>query len=115
MYQLLAKWDNEYKTILAHIVEESEPNILSLINVGSCGLHIVHEAFKYRAMKAEWKIDIVLRSLYNCFNDSPARREDHLIASGEDAELGLKFCSTCWLHSRLSVFCCVQEYILSPL
>ena len=66
MYQLLAKWDNEYKTILAHIVE-SEPNILSLINVGLCVLHIVHEAFKYGAIKSRmenrYRIEVSIQLL----------------------------------------------------
>ena len=49
-----------------------------LINVGSCGLHIVHNSFKTGATVAEWKVEALLLSLYYLFKDSPARREDFL-------------------------------------
>ena len=110
----------KFLDLLVQDREESEPNIPSLINVGSCGLHIVHGAFKYGATKAGWKVDGVMRSLFNCFNDSPARREDYLTANGGDAKFGLKFCSTCWLEDvpvakGLSVFGPVFRNMLLPL
>jgi len=43
--------------------EELDPNTPSLINIGSCGLHVVHGAFKHGVVKAGWKIDGVLRSV----------------------------------------------------
>ena len=88
----------KFLDLLVEDREESEPDIPSLINVGSCGLHIVHGAFKYGATKAGWKLVGVMRSLYNCFNDSPARREDYLAACGGNAKFGLQFCSTRWLE-----------------
>ena len=111
----------KFLDLLVQDREESEPNIPSLINVGSCGLHIVHGAFKYGATKAGWKLDGVMRSLYNCFNDSPARREDYLTANDGDAKFGLKFCSTRWLEDvpvaerAIDIWPCVQKYIATTL
>ena len=31
-----------------------------LINIGSCGLHIVHNSFKTGATAAEWKVEALL-------------------------------------------------------
>ena len=39
----------------------SDPEIPQLINVGSCGLHIVHGAFKTGATAKGWHIDNMLK------------------------------------------------------
>src|SRR5215467_2097308 len=49
---------------------------VSLIDVGSCGLHIIHGAFKYAVKACMWKVDKFLKSLFLLFTDTPARRED---------------------------------------
>ena len=41
---------------------------------------------------------MVSRELYHCFNDSPARREDYLIANKGNTQFALQFCSTRWLE-----------------
>ena len=62
-----------------------------------------------------------MRSLYNCFNNSPARREDYLTANDGDAKFGLKFCSTRWLEDvhvterAIDIWPCVQKYIATTL
>jgi hypothetical protein len=48
-----------------------------LINIGSCGLHVIHNSFKTGAAASGWDISSVLRSLYYLFKDAPARREDY--------------------------------------
>ena len=78
--------------------QESDPDILMLVNIGSCGLHVVHGAFKYGASKTEWKLDGILRAVYHCFNDTPARREDYVTANKGKADFALQFCSTRWLE-----------------
>jgi hypothetical protein len=45
-----------------------------LVNVGSCGLHTVHNAVK-DGFKV-WNIDSILRGLHKHFSNQPARRED---------------------------------------
>lgn len=109
----------KFLDLLEHDREESDPNIPSLINFGSCGLHIGHRAFKHGATTAGWKIDGVLPYVYNCFHDSPARREDYLEANDGNALFGLKFCSTFWLEDvqvaerSLQIWPNVQTYISS--
>ena len=48
----------------------------SLLNLGLCGLHIMHNAFSAGVLETEWNLDSVLNSLYWLFKDSPAWRED---------------------------------------
>ena len=48
----------------------------SLLNVGSCGLHVVHGAFRSAMSETGWDIETLLTSAYRLFKDFPARRED---------------------------------------
>lgn len=75
------------------------PTAPSLFNLGSCGLHIVHGAFKTGTQSTGWNIDGLLRAMYNCFKDSPARTDDYL-KSSNNAPLPLQFCSTRWLEDE---------------
>ena len=44
-----------------------------MIDVGTCALHILHGAFRTGLTATSWKVDSLLRSLFNLFNVSPAR------------------------------------------
>ena len=74
-----------------------------LINIGSCGLHIVHNSFKTGATATEWKVEALLSSLYYLFKDSPARREDFSKVSGS-TRLPLKFVNHRWLENETPQF-----------
>lgn len=50
-------------------------------SIGSCGLHILNNAFRKGASSVDWNISSVLTSLYWLFKDSPARREDFIDSS----------------------------------
>ncbi|XP_071482987.1 uncharacterized protein, partial [Diadema antillarum] len=70
----------------------------SILNIGSCRLHIVNGAFLTGAKEAEWEVESFLSSLYYLFSDSPARREDYQKITG-DHTMPLKFCKTRWLEN----------------
>ena len=70
-----------------------------LINIGSCGLHIVHNSFKTGVTAAEWKVEALLSSLYYLLKDSPARREDFSKVFGS-TRLPLKFVNHRWLENE---------------
>jgi len=49
-----------------------------LIDIGSCGLHTLHNAFQSGESKSGWDLANILKSLYYLFKDAPARKEDYL-------------------------------------
>lgn len=53
-----------------------------LLNVGSCGLHVVHGAFKDALETTKWEIDSILKAAYHLFNNTPARRDDFQALTG---------------------------------
>ncbi|XP_051238135.1 uncharacterized protein LOC127353140 [Dicentrarchus labrax] len=73
----------------------------SLLNIGSCGLHVIHNAFRDGCKASGWDIKHALSSLYWLFKDSPARREDYTKVTGSDTFM-LKFCSIVGLRTSTS-------------
>ena len=70
-----------------------------LENVGSCGLHMLHGAFKTAFQATDWSLDKILKAMWNLFHDSPARRETYLRVS--QSELSPKmFCLTRWTENQ---------------
>lgn len=68
------------------------------LNLGSCGLHSLHNAYKKAMKKNNWKIIEFLRALYYLFCHSPARRADYIKHSGSSL-FPLKFCAVRWVEN----------------
>lgn len=89
-----------------------------LLNIGSCGLHIVHNSFKCGADASKWQVASYLSSLYYLFKDSPARREDYVTLTGS-SKMPLKFCSHRWLENvpvcerAVELFNNIDKYVKS--
>ena len=64
-----------------------------LLDIGSCGLHIIHGAFKAGMQSTDWMLKEVLNSEYHILHDSPAQRDDYQTVTGSSV-FPLNFCST---------------------
>lgn len=86
------------------------------IDIGSCGLHILNNAFKKGESATEWCISSLLISLYSLFKDAPARREDFAKLSTTN-KMPVKFCNCRWLENvpsaerALEIWDDVTEYV----
>ena len=81
----------------------------NLLNVGSCGLHVIHGAFRSAMSETGWDIETLLTSAYRLFKDSPARREDFSSISTNHL-FPLKFVVHRWVENV-----CVLERFLEVL
>ena len=70
-----------------------------LINVGSCGLHVVHGAFRSDAQKTKLGIDSIFKALYKLFDESSAKREDYSAITRNNT-FPLPFCGNRWAKTR---------------
>lgn len=70
----------------------------SLINIGTCGLHVVHNAFKKCFQQSQWKVDEFLKGLFYLFEYSPSRREDYVNA-GKVNIFPLHFTNVRWVEN----------------
>ena len=73
--------------------DRAEDKLHQLINIGSCGLHLIHGAFKSEAEATNWNIKKVLQSAFQILHDSPARWEDYESVTGSK-KYPLFFCAT---------------------
>ena len=69
---------------------------MTLLNIGSCGLHVIHGAFKDGCVACEWNLKHIFSSMYIVFNETPDRREDYVKATGSNV-FPVKFCYHRWL------------------
>ncbi|XP_062541413.1 uncharacterized protein LOC134209440 [Armigeres subalbatus] len=69
-----------------------------LLDLGSCGLHIMHGAFKDGIQATGWPVVAFLRALHNLFKNVPARRALYVQYSESDV-FPLKFCGHRWLEN----------------
>ena len=71
-----------------------------MLNIGSCGLHILHRAFKDGAVASGWQLDRLFSNLHWLFQDSAARREGYTKVTGSSL-FALQFCKHRWLENVL--------------
>ena len=95
--------------------EKQDADLPKLLNISSCGLHIVCGAFCTGCKATEWKIEQVLRALWYLFHDSPARRDGFKEVTGTTV-FPLKFCATRWIEDRvaeraLEIWPNIEKYI----
>ena len=71
-----------FRSLQMHFLEivkekRKDANFKPLLNIRTCELHTVHNAFKHAAKASGWSIDKVLSSMYKIFDQSPSRRGDY--------------------------------------
>ena len=71
---------------------------MGLMNIGSCGLHVIHGAFQTGARETGWDLGDILSSPYNLFKDTSARRDDFTDVTG-CKDFPLKFCNHRWVEN----------------
>ena len=102
-----------YKKLMAEVHETDGKR---LVDLGSCGLHVVHNAFKAGFEATTWDLRSFLCALHRIFHESPARREDYTKITGSDV-FPLKFCPHRWVENArvanraLLVLGNVTEYV----
>ena len=106
-----------YSMLTDEVKKEHNSHIL---NIGSCGLHILHGAFKDGAVASGLQLDRLFSNLHWLFQDSPARREDYTKVTGSSL-FALKFCKHRWLENVLvadrtqSMWDIVVKYVQSAM
>ena len=88
----------KFHELMEEQISEADENTSTLDNVSSCGLHVVHNAFKTDAKASELNVEEVLSSLYWLFVDSPAQRQYFMEIPGSYV-FPLKFCKHRWLEN----------------
>ena len=72
--------------------QQKKDHEVTLLNVGSCGLHTLHNAFGAGHAASGWRLGDWMRALHQLYKDSPARRQDFETYTGA-TEFPSLFCS----------------------
>ena len=111
--------------VICEFRKSEDPNSPELLNIGSCGIHVLHGAYQTAHGTNDWEVGKTLKAGHSVFKKSPARRSDYLndndlsVSTSEQAAkvyFPLKWCGHRWLEngkcidrfldvmSKLSVF-----------
>lgn len=81
-----------------------------ILNIGTCGLHVINGAFRSGHDSVGWNIDGLLASLYYLFKDSPVRRAEFIELTNQSI-FPSSFCRTRWTEN---VEVCKTALIVIP-
>ena len=70
-----------------------------LIDIGTCGLHIIHGAFESGFEATSWSMKDLLKGCFQILHDTPARRADFISTTGSD-KFPLSFCGIRWVEDQ---------------
>ena len=97
---------------------DKEPEDPKLLEIGSCGLHVVNGALQTGHTKVGWQVNQFLRGLYYLFKDSPTRRAKYTNIT-ESNLFPMKFCQIRWVENvqcverAMVIFESIKKYIAS--
>lgn len=86
----------KFISLLENYVDQTHDS--KFLNIGSCGLHIVHGAFKDAITVSKWTIEQFFTDIFYLFSDSPARRSDY-VAVTNHSKFPFKFCRCRWVEN----------------
>lgn len=86
--------------LLKKEIEEDADSGHHLLDIGSCGLHVLNVAFKTAFQKTDWKLIELFRASYYLLKDSPSRRGTYIKIT-KSTTFPSKFCSVRWLENSV--------------
>ena len=79
--------------------ERKKKDIQELLDIGTCGLHTIHDAYITGTEASGWEIKKTLKVAYTVLHESPARRDDYQSVTGS-SKVPLGFCATRWIEDK---------------
>jgi hypothetical protein len=86
-----------YKKLVQH--REDVKIMQLMVDIGSCGIHIIHGAFKFSFEKTSWNIKGIIKGSFVLLHDTPARRADYITITSSEL-FPLFFCATRWVEDK---------------
>ena len=78
--KLLVSSDGPNVNLLFFIVlteKRKDEELSQLIDLGTCGLHTAHNAFKHGEKASDWQLKKLLSSMSKIFHEAPGRRANY--------------------------------------
>ncbi|KAI8728123.1 hypothetical protein BgiBS90_038070 [Biomphalaria glabrata] len=84
--------------LLSEDLQKQVSSNYKYIDIGSCGLHTIHNAFRAGHTASSWDLGHFFDSLWWLFKDAPSRREDFMTITGT-TDFPLKHCPHRWVEN----------------
>ena len=99
MLQVSSDGPNVNLLFLKHLIKlREEEELPPLLDIGTCGLHVVHGSLK----SSEWDLQRLLKAMWQLLDGSPARRAVYEnVTSTESMEYPSKFCGHRWCENEI--------------
>ena len=95
LIQVLSDDPNVNLKILADCHEEED--LIQLIDIGTCSLHVLHSSFKHGEEASKWRLE-KSSFMHNIFHESQSRRADYEnITNATDTD---QFCAHRWIENE---------------
>ena len=92
------------KLAFLELLKESrrEDELNELLDIGTWGFHVVHNAFQHGKKASNWNVKKHLSAMGKIFPESPSRRADfEKLISSTKSDFPLPFCSTRWTENAI--------------
>lgn len=100
MLQVSSDGPNVNLLFLKHLTKlREEEELPPLLDIGTCGLHVVHGSLKTGAKSSEWDLQRLLKAMWQLLHGSPARRAVYENVT-ESMEYPSKFCGHRWCENE---------------
>lgn len=86
-----------YEKLVQHRADAEIEQLM--VSLGSCGLHIIHGAFKYAFEKTSWDMKGIMKGSFVILHDTPVRRDDFIFVT-MSRKFPLFFCATRWVEYK---------------
>ena len=94
LYQISMGGPNFNLKIYREFVQKcKDENYHSLIDIGSCGLHVIHGSLGTGVDDSQWGLKKLIKGAYQLRHDIPARRDDYESITGSST-YSFNFCSS---------------------
>jgi hypothetical protein len=90
--------DGPYVNLRLHEMFLNHDEVIALLWIGTCGLHVLHGAVRTSLQKTKWHLNTFLKNLSSFFKNSPKRKRLLLEYSSKNVA-PKKYCDTRWLEN----------------
>ena len=74
--------------------ERWDQELSQFVSIANCGIHTVHNMFKNGKNTGDWKLKMLLSSMFETFHERPSRRSDYeLLTEALESDYPFTFCS----------------------
>ena len=78
---------------------QEEKELYPLVDLGTCGLHVVHSSMKAGTKANEWELQKLLKAMWQFIHDAHARQAMHEKIL-ESTDYPAKFCGHRWCKNE---------------